>query len=83
MIVIGANRSGKTVCNVNAVLGETHPSKVQFSTFKQIFFETLTSSRNIRYITKIYVMLGTAVSNVLPEKRHTNIVFSFAKYSWI
>ena len=60
-----------TVYNVHAVpeefsisLEDTHASKVPFSLIKHIFFETLTSSRNIRYIiTKIYVIVGTIVSN--------------------
>ena len=45
-----------TVNNVHAATEalsgflDTHASKVQFSTIKQIFFEIVTSSRNIRYI---------------------------------
>ena len=39
---------------------DTHASKVLVSTIKQIFFENLNSSWNIRYIiTQIYVIVGT------------------------
>ena len=36
---------------------------------------------HVRYIiTKIYVIIGTTVSNLMLEMRRTNIVFVFTKY---
>ena len=71
------------MCNVNAVPGElafdfledTHASKMQFCRLKTDLLEILTSSRNIRYIiTKIYMILGTSVSNLVIQKNEFHVI---------
>ena len=44
-------------CMYRVIVGDTHASKLQFSTIKRLYLEIVSCSRNIRYIiTKIYML---------------------------